>query len=133
MLLPATTANASSANHSAQAQISCIAQAIYHEARGEPLMGQRLVAKVIVNRSEDGDWPETPCGVVYQPDQFTGFHGVPTHLIAPQIWRVAEAAYEHRLDVPGWASCIQYFATSRQRYMRRVHRVGGHDFGCPES
>ncbi len=44
----------------------CLAQAIYHEARGESEAGQLAVANVIVNRARSGKFPSTLCGVIYQ-------------------------------------------------------------------
>ena len=50
----------------ADAERDCLAQAIYHEARGESEAGQRAVANVIVNRARSGKFPSTLCGVIYQ-------------------------------------------------------------------
>lgn len=50
----------------ASAEILCLAQAIYHEARGEPDSGQWAVASVILNRVESRSYPDTVCGVVFQ-------------------------------------------------------------------
>jgi spore germination cell wall hydrolase CwlJ-like protein len=44
----------------------CLAQTIYFEARGEPLAGQKAVAKVVLNRVRHGDFPDTICAVVRQ-------------------------------------------------------------------
>jgi len=44
----------------------CLAQAIYHEARGETATGQLAVANVIVNRARSSKFPSSLCGVVYQ-------------------------------------------------------------------
>lgn len=44
----------------------CLAQAIYHEARGESINGQFAVARVILNRVADTRYPDTICGVVFQ-------------------------------------------------------------------
>lgn len=44
----------------------CLAQAIYHEARGESVEGQLAVANVIINRAMSKRYPSTICGVVYQ-------------------------------------------------------------------
>ena len=49
----------------------CLQLAIYHEARGEPELGQIAVAQVILNRVSSEPFPDTPCGVVYQPRQFS--------------------------------------------------------------
>ena len=44
----------------------CLAQAIYHEARGEPEAGQWAVATVILNRVNSARYPASVCGVVFQ-------------------------------------------------------------------
>lgn len=44
----------------------CLAQAIYHEARGESKDGQLAVANVIINRAMSKKYPSSICGVVYQ-------------------------------------------------------------------
>ncbi len=49
-----------------QAELECLAKAVYFEARGEPLDGQRAVAEVILNRVDNPRFPETVCGVVSQ-------------------------------------------------------------------
>jgi hypothetical protein len=50
----------------ANTERDCLAQAIYHEARGESLDGQLAVANVIVNRARSGKFPGSLCGVIYQ-------------------------------------------------------------------
>jgi len=57
------------------ADLRCLAGAVYFEARGEPLAGQLAVAQVIINRSEDGRFPRSYCGVVAQPGQFSFMRG----------------------------------------------------------
>lgn len=52
-------------------EVFCTAHAIYHEARGEPFLGQVAVAHVIKNRAANQRWPGHACKVVYQPKQFT--------------------------------------------------------------
>lgn len=44
----------------------CLAEAIYFEARGEPVHGQIAVAEVILNRVQSERFPDTICDVVYQ-------------------------------------------------------------------
>jgi spore germination cell wall hydrolase CwlJ-like protein len=56
-------------------QLRCLAGAVYFEARGEDLAGQLAVAQVIINRSEDGRFPRSYCGVVSQPGQFSFMRG----------------------------------------------------------
>jgi spore germination cell wall hydrolase CwlJ-like protein len=50
--------------------VRCLTEAIYHEARGEPVEGQRAVGEVVLNRRDAG-FARTVCGVVYQKDQFS--------------------------------------------------------------
>lgn len=45
---------------------NCLAQAIYHEARGEPEAGQWAVASVILNRVQSIRYPMSVCDVVFQ-------------------------------------------------------------------
>ncbi len=44
----------------------CLTEAIYHEARGEPLEGQIAVAEVVLNRRDSGVFPASVCAVVRQ-------------------------------------------------------------------
>ena len=48
----------------------CVALAVYFEARGESLEGQRAVASVVWNRRNDERWPNHTCEVVAQKGQF---------------------------------------------------------------
>lgn len=45
--------------------VECVANAVYYEAKSEPLIGKAAVAWVIVNRVKHGFAPD-PCSVVYQ-------------------------------------------------------------------
>ena len=51
--------------------VACLASAVFHEARGEPVKGQKAVADVVVNRARSGKWGDI-CGVVDAPHQFSG-------------------------------------------------------------
>ncbi|MBW6505512.1 MAG: cell wall hydrolase [Rhodobacteraceae bacterium] len=51
---------------SGDAQFQCLKEALYFEARGEPIAGQVAVAEVILNRVADPAFPNTICGVVKQ-------------------------------------------------------------------
>lgn len=46
-------------------------EAIVYESRNQSIRGQRMVAKVILNRVEHPHWPDTVEGVVYEPKQFS--------------------------------------------------------------
>jgi spore germination cell wall hydrolase CwlJ-like protein len=49
-----------------KAELDCLAQAVYYEARSESTRGQMAVAEVVMNRVNDSRFPKTVCGVVYQ-------------------------------------------------------------------
>ena len=54
------------------AQAECLAEAMYYEARGEGIEGEKAVAEVVLQRTRDRDYPTTVCGVTYdgvQPDR----------------------------------------------------------------
>lgn len=51
--------------------LNCLAEAVYHEARGESRQGQAAVAEVILNRVDSRQFPSTVCGVINQPAQFS--------------------------------------------------------------
>lgn len=44
--------------------LMCLALNVYHEARGEPMIGQYAVAHVVINRVQDDMWPDDVCSVV---------------------------------------------------------------------
>ncbi len=46
--------------------LSCLAEALYFEARGTTLDGERAVGEVILNRASDSRFPDTVCGVIDQ-------------------------------------------------------------------
>ncbi|WP_257892360.1 cell wall hydrolase [Gymnodinialimonas phycosphaerae] len=48
------------------AQWQCLTEALYFEARGEPIEGQYAVAEVILNRVDAANYPDTICGVITQ-------------------------------------------------------------------
>ena len=71
----------------------CLAQAIYFEARGEPLDGQLAVGQVVVNRSHSGRYPSDYCSVVTQPSQFSFVRRglIPQADVASRAWARAKA------------------------------------------
>lgn len=51
-------------------EVHCLAEAIYHEARGEPFAGKEAVAIVVLNRKAHPEFPDTICKVVHEKGQF---------------------------------------------------------------
>lgn len=125
------------------AENSCLAEVMYHEARGEGEDGQRAIAQVILNRLAAGGHGNTICRVVYEGAhqtfcQFTFVcDGSLDQPRLPEAWRAAQvlaarilsaqtsvrsradgATSYHALSVhPSWAP-----------KMLRVAQIGNHVF-----
>jgi spore germination cell wall hydrolase CwlJ-like protein len=86
-------------------RISCLAKAVYFEARGEPESGQRMVAEVVLNRVQSPYYPHTICEVVYQNDhlrnacQFSfACDGIPDTIKEPEAYKKAREIAIEALD-----------------------------------
>jgi|GEM_PF-6977433 len=85
-----------------QAELQCLAEAIYFEARSEGYSGQLAVAQVVLNRVENGFYPDSVCGVVYQGPldgkggcQFTfTCDGAMEQQLQARLWNDAERVAE---------------------------------------
>jgi spore germination cell wall hydrolase CwlJ-like protein len=86
LLIAVLAANAHQANN----EKLCLAQALYYEARGEGERGQQAVAEVILHRVHSGAHPNTICGVVYEPYQFSfAYDGSMRRKLEPQAWEAS--------------------------------------------
>jgi hypothetical protein len=47
-------------------ETSCLAEALYYEARGQGRLGQQAIAEVVVRRTHRVGFPHSICGVVHQ-------------------------------------------------------------------
>ncbi|OYX45837.1 MAG: hypothetical protein B7Y87_03385 [Sphingomonadales bacterium 32-64-22] len=115
--------------------MQCLAGAIYFEARGEPLVGQLAVGQVIVNRAESGKFPESYCGVVYQPSQFSFVRNgrMPSIRTSSAAWRNAKAiariVHEGLWDSPVDDALYFHAASVKPNWRRaRIARVDSHIF-----
>jgi spore germination cell wall hydrolase CwlJ-like protein len=124
----------------------CLADAIYFEARGEPVRGQMAVAQVVMNRVFSGYYPDNVCGVVYQNShrhlacQFTfACDGVADKVKEPDAWERAERIAHDTLDGKYWLPDVGK-ATHYHAYwvhpwwvrtMRKIDRIGVHTFYRP--
>ena len=52
-------------------EIKCLEKNVWHESRGEGLLGMLAVAKTTLNRVKTEGWPPDVCKVVYQHKQFS--------------------------------------------------------------
>jgi spore germination cell wall hydrolase CwlJ-like protein len=72
--------------------VQCMALNIYHEARGEPLKGQYMVAFVTMNRVNSKRYPNRVCDVVKQRNQFSWYKRntiYPRHIPKSKSWNRA--------------------------------------------
>jgi hypothetical protein len=82
--------------------MQCLTAAIYYEAGGETIDGQRAVAQVVLNRARHPAFPATVCGVVYQ--------GVErAHC---QFSFACDGALSHTPAIAGWSRAAQVAAAA---------------------
>ncbi len=125
------------------AEENCLARAVYFEARSESDLGQLAVAKVILNRVKNPDYPKTICGVVYQGSgtrnscQFSfACDGLPDDVKSPEAWghakMIAERAINNDPAIAMLGTATNYHAdyvNPRWAHtMRRLIRIGHHIF-----
>ncbi len=120
---------------SADADLACLAGAIYFESKGEPLDGQLAVANVVINRMQSGRFPRSICAVVTQPGQFSFVRGgrVPSVSLKHSGYRTAMAVAQVAMD-GHWESPVakaMFFHARRVSpgwRLTRVAAIGGHVF-----
>ncbi|MFZ2068747.1 MAG: cell wall hydrolase [Xanthobacteraceae bacterium] len=127
----------------------CLTEAVYFEARGEPLRGQQAVAQVVMNRVFSGYYPNNVCGVVFQNAshylacQFTFAceHKDLSRIDEPDMWVQAKRIAKDELDGKIWLSDIghatHYHATwvhpSWVHEMTKLYKLGVHTFYRPRA
>ena len=134
---------ASIAPENLEAEKKCLAQAIYFEARSEPLEGKAAVAQVIMNRRASGLYPATICGVVFQHRghsracQFSfTCEGKALRVREPEQWTQAQQIADNVLGGKTWVSEVggatHYHADYvRPRWARALKKndvIGRHIF-----
>jgi hypothetical protein len=129
--------------------VKCLTEAVYFEARGEPLRGQQAVAQVVMNRVFSGYYPNDVCGVVFQNAshylgcQFTFAceHRDLSRIDEPDMWAQAGRIANDTLDGKIWLADIGH-ATHYHAYwvhpswvheMIRLYKLGGHTFYRPRA
>ena len=127
----------------------CLANAVYFEARGEPLRGQKAVAQVVINRVFSGRYPGDICGVVFQNAnrhlacQFTfACKGKNlSRITEPRMWRRALRIASEILDGKIWLTEVGRATHYHARWvhprwvreMAKLYRFGVHTFYRPRA
>lgn len=120
---------------------TCLAKAVYFEARSEPVEGQLAVADVVINRAASGKYPTTLCDVITQKAQFSFIEKgqFPEPNKASRAWRkavaVARIAHEE-IDSAVPADVLWYHADYVQPIWRhglaKNEKIGVHIFYGPQ-
>ncbi len=66
-------------------EITCLAQTIYREARGEPLQGKLAVGQVLINRAKN----TSLCKALHEPGQFQWIKRYPNTLPDVESYLIA--------------------------------------------
>ncbi len=126
-----------------ESEQTCLANAIYFEARGESTKGQAAVAQVVLNRVRNPAYPDSICKVVYQNEhlrnrcQFSfACDGIPDRIASPAHYRkageVAMAVTAGKIFIPEVGSSTHYYAQYVSprwaRTMERMTKIGLHIF-----
>ena len=116
-------------------ELNCLAGAIYFEAKSESLSGQLAVGRGVVARSKSGRFPNSYCGVVFQPSQFSFVRGstMPAIPRGSRQWRnaVAVAQIAHS---GSWRSPVEGALFFHAKHvapawrLTRIARVENHVF-----
>ena len=124
----------------------CLANAIYFEARSEPIRGQMAVAQVVLNRVFSPFYPDDVCSVVYQNAhrrlscQFTfACDGKSKAIHERGAWarahRIARETLNGNIYLPEVAKSTHYHASYVSPYwtreMKKMVRHGIHTFYRP--
>jgi hypothetical protein len=117
-------------NGNLDSEVRCVAQAVYHEARGESVKGQIAVADVVMNRVRSGKWGKSACSVVNAPYQFSNRWSWTSPRPGVAAWDRAIAIAHKAVD--GFTGVSSRLLNFRASYMgaggRNPVRIGNHIF-----
>ena len=126
-----------SADSAPEGDQDCLANAVYFEARSEPIEGQLAVAQVVLNRAASGIYPTGLCEVIKQRAQFSFVRKgeIPAADKTSAAWRKAVAIAHiarEKLASEVAPNILWYHATyvapSWRRNLTRQAKIGLHIF-----
>lgn len=145
-LASTTFANGAVIKNSSDQAHTCLAKAIYYEAKSEPIAGLHAVGHVVVNRSRSGRYPNSICGVVYQRNynsrgcQFSWscrHHAAPKGPLWTRSQQVATEILSGRSEDVSRGATNFHNRRDRVKYSTKHYQrsavIGGHIFWRPVS
>jgi cell wall hydrolase len=100
----------------------CMVNAVYHEARGEPVKGQRAVVDVIHNRAAKSG--KSVCEVVAEPHQFTWYRKKPEVPLTSEHLAFYNAALHH----PKVLTSENFIFFGKHPFGTKCVRIASHRF-----
>ena len=104
------------------ADLQCLTEAIYYEAKTQTVQGQLAVAQVVLNRRKSPAFPQSVCAVVYQKQgarcQFS--------------WACNAKTLRQTKDPLQWATFFHAaYVKPYWPHLQKTARIGGHIFYKP--
>lgn len=116
------------------APLICLALTVYHEARGEPVLGQIAVIQVVQNRVKSNKFPNDICSVITQPGQFAWvLDNIPNEPKQPGDWAysvlLAHVYMEHKAkDITHNALFYHALPDNHPHKGKALLKIGNHIF-----
>jgi hypothetical protein len=108
-----------------KAALDCLTAAVYYEAAGQGIEGERAIAQVVLNRVRHPAFPSSICGVVYQgSDRATGC----------QFTFTCDGSLARKPTEAGWSAARRIAAEALAGYVDRSVGMATHyhaDFVVP--
>lgn len=100
------------------AQLACMTEAMYYEARSEGYRGMIIIGAVVHNRVLDSRWEDTVCGVIEEPSQFSylpdgaeaGTLNLPNEVAKEKAEQAAYALLSSSNGMPMFDNILYYHA-----------------------
>lgn len=110
----------------------CMVATLYHEARGEGVLGIEAVASVIMNRAKRAN--KSVCSIVYERKQFSWVHVTKDKRIKGDIMNILSTTHKALsgvlVDVTQGATSYHatYVKPSWAKHMKRTIQINNHIF-----
>lgn len=118
---------------------TCLAMAIYYEARSEPIDAQRAVADVVIARTHHVSYPDTVCAVIAEDRgskawdcQFSFMCDGKPERPTGASWVTAQSIAAEAINGPAMLNATHYHTTDVKPIWRHgltlVGKIGSHIF-----